>query len=215
MNASAPPMVPLRGRTRRLWRLLAVRIEGSGSIVARALRRAGRALSGARGADRYAPEWYARLYAALGTGFLEPGTAGRAEAAGGLRCPARAVLRLLPGEEAMFAGRCGAADFRLGEDPAEPGRKTITCDKRGHCGGRMPYVCRTAPAQFSDGLFYLDEARCAGDPIAFLAGNGAKLDRLRAVVEAHDLRRERLGYHRATPLGGAAAPAGRAVAGGS
>lgn len=208
-------MIPFRGRTRRLRRLLAVRIGGSGSILARALRRAGRTLSGARGADRYAPEWYARLYAALGTGFLDPDTAGQAEAAHGLRCPARVVLRLLPGEEAMFAGQCDAADFRLGDDPAEPGRRTITCDKRGRCGGRMPYVCRAAPAQFSDGLFYLDEARCAGDPIAFLAANGAKLDRLRAVVEAHDLHREKLGYHRATPIDGAAVPADRTVAGGS
>lgn len=198
----------LRGWINRTRKILKIRLRPYAAGVQPAIHALRRKLFARAEPERYSTDWYGLIYADLGSGFLNSGLdsgansapgGGREGAGGCLRCPAGLVLGLLPREEAMFRARINDTDFQLGDNPVVPGRKVITCGKMGRCGGHMPYVCRTSPAQFARGLFYVDETRCETSMTAFLAENGAEVERLRRIAQGYQLHLETLGYARVVP----------------
>lgn len=150
---------------------------------------------------RFSKAWYERLYQDLGDGIscFRP-DAERDYGGGALPacrcCPADLRLHLLPGEERCFEDVVNSHDFQLVDHPNLDGRKTIICSKRGLCGGRKPYVCRTHPLHFAEGLVMFEEGLCRLRATTFLAMHQEQVERVRAVALAQGLDEVPLGYGR-------------------
>ncbi|MHC4262569.1 MAG: hypothetical protein ACYSWX_08620 [Planctomycetota bacterium] len=150
---------------------------------------------------RFSRAWYERLYEELGDGITCYRPAGEANYGGGALevcgcCQPNLELHLLPGEEVALSDTFNATDFQLREHPTLEGRKSILCNKLGQCGGRKPFVCRTHPVHFADGLVLFEEGLCRLRSTSFMARHADFVDKVRATVLEHGLDKVPLGYGR-------------------
>lgn len=156
---------------------------------------------------RYSQAWYEDLYEALGDGITCYRPDQESDYSGGALqgcrcCHANLKLHLLPGEERMFETQLNTGDFQLIEHPTLAGRKTIVCSKLGQCGGRKPFVCRTHPVHFADGLVLFEEGLCRLTAAKYFSLHGEAIERLRAAVLARQLQSVPLGYGRVVDANG-------------
>lgn len=151
--------------------------------------------------EQFSPAWYRVLYEELGDGVACYRPADAPDYGGGMLkscgcCPPDAELYLLPGEEVLFDDVLNDTDFKLIDHPVLSGRKTVICDKRGLCGGRKPFVCRTHPVHFVTGTLVFQESWCRLKATAFIGWHKEAVDRIRATVYRYGLESVVLGYGR-------------------
>lgn len=150
---------------------------------------------------RFSPAWYRDLYQALGDGIrcYRPQDApayGGGCLASCACCPPGARLNLLPGEEVMFADVINDTDFRLQDHPLLEDRKTIVCSKLGHCGGRKPFICRTHPVYYVNGLMLFEESLCRLKASTYITTHETSVENIRAIVYRFGIENTTLGYGR-------------------
>lgn len=151
--------------------------------------------------QRFSRAWYESLYVELGDGITcyrppdEPDYSGGALPAC-VCCKPNTLLHLLPREEKLFESSVNATDFRLIDHPRFKGRKSLVCSKLGLCNGHKPFVCRSHPVYFIDGLMLFEEWLCRLGAIAFIQRHKAAVEHIRKTVFARQLGDTLLGYGR-------------------
>jgi hypothetical protein len=150
---------------------------------------------------KFTRDWFENLYLELGDGVTcyrplnEPGYGG-GMLKGCYCCKPNTQLHLLPNEERMFEDVINDLDFRAIEHPKLTGRKTIVCSKLGLCNGRKPFVCRTAPVYFVNGLMMFEESLCRLLALDYLSIHKEKIANIRHIIYKLGLENTLLGYGR-------------------
>jgi hypothetical protein len=150
---------------------------------------------------QFSSAWFAQLYEELGDGTRcyrpedTPGYGGGFLKAC-LCCAPNTKLHLLPHEQHLFSDMINDSDFKLMDHLRFADRKTIVCSKLGLCNGRKPFVCRTAPVYFVNGLMLYEESLCRLNAITYLNVHKESVEHIRSVVYRFQLENSTLGYGR-------------------